>query len=54
MVADRTTLARAAEHNLAIVTERADRDAEFARMNEIYERLVYEARRGSHRGRGGS
>jgi glycosyltransferase involved in cell wall biosynthesis len=45
MVADAATIARAAEHNIAIVTERADREAEFARMDEIYERLVHEARR---------
>jgi glycosyltransferase involved in cell wall biosynthesis len=51
MVADGATVARAAEHNLAIVTERADRDAEFARMNDIYERLVHDARRGNGRSR---
>jgi glycosyltransferase involved in cell wall biosynthesis len=46
LVADDATVARAAEHNLAIIGERADREAEFTRMNEIYERLVHVARRG--------
>jgi glycosyltransferase involved in cell wall biosynthesis len=45
VVADAGTVARAAEHNVAIVAERADREAEFARMDEIYQRLVHEARR---------
>jgi glycosyltransferase involved in cell wall biosynthesis len=45
VVADAATVARAAEHNIAIVGKRADRHAEFARMDEIYEQLVHAARR---------